>query len=278
MNEAIKVDTTERVTVNGVGLAVRGAGEGDPVLLLHPGFVADGMYPLFDEPALAGRGLVVYHRRGYGGSDPATGPISVAEQADDAIGLLGVLGIERAHLVGHSYGADVAIEIALRAPEVVASVALLEPLLLFAVSPSTAQFVLDTGAAAYPKLEAGDVEGALDAWLTGAFGAGFRSVLERTIPGAFDRACADAGTPFGIEVPSLQAWARGPDDVGRIPRPVLSVLGGGSAWPGFRETHESLLSWISGAQSLVVPHVSHLLQIADAGAVARGVAAFLDRC
>jgi hypothetical protein len=41
-------------------------------VLLHPGFVAHGMRPLFDDATLAaGRRLVRYHPRGYDASDPA---------------------------------------------------------------------------------------------------------------------------------------------------------------------------------------------------------------
>jgi pimeloyl-ACP methyl ester carboxylesterase len=277
MTASDQVEATERLTINGGALAVRQAGDGEPVVLLHPGFVADGMRPLFSEPVLAGYRLIAYHRRGYGGSDPAGGPRSVAEQADDLIELLGRLGIDRAHLVGHSYGGNVAIEVALTAPEIVQSVCLLEPLLLFAVDPATAQFVLDTGAVAYPRLEAGDVAGAVDAWLTGAFGGGFRDVLETSLPGAFAQACRDASTPFGVEVPSVQVWPRGPEGIGRIDQPVISVLGAASTWSGFRQTHEALLSWIPGAEPLVIDGVTHLLQIADPTAVATGLDAFLRR-
>jgi pimeloyl-ACP methyl ester carboxylesterase len=266
-----------RLTVNGTTLAVRQVGDGDPVLLLHTGFVADGMTPLLAEPALGRYRRISYHRRGYGASEPASGPVTVAQQAADAVAVLGALGIDRAHLVGHSYGANVAIEVARNAPEVVASLTLLEPLLLFAVNPSSAQYVIDTGAAAYPRLDGGDVAGALDTWLTGAFDAGYQATLERTLPGAFAQACRDAPTAFGIEVPSVQEWSCGPDDLRRIDGPVLSVLGGASTWPGFRETHEALLSWIPGAEGLVVPDATHLLQLAKPRAVADGLADFFTR-
>ena len=57
----------------------------------------------------------------------------------------------------------------------------------------------------------------------------------------------------------------------------MSVLGAGSAWPGFRETHEALLSRLPRCESLVLPHATHLLQIAVPRAVAEGIAAFLAR-
>jgi pimeloyl-ACP methyl ester carboxylesterase len=156
------------------------------------------------------RRLVHYHRRGYGESDPAGGPASVAEQAGDALVLLDALEIDRADLVGHSFGANVALELALSAPERVRGLVLLEPLLPFALAPDTAQYVSQAAEAAYPRYERGDRAGALDARLSGAFGPGYRRLLERALPGAFEQAVRDADAPFAVEVPSLQTWAARP--------------------------------------------------------------------
>jgi 3-oxoadipate enol-lactonase len=267
----------EHVQVDGTRLAYRERGVGEPVLLLHAGFVADGMAPLLDEPALGRHRLVAYHRRGYGASDRADPPVSLAQQAADALALLDELGIERAHLAGHSLGGNVAIELALTAPARVASLALLEPLLGFAVAPASAQVVLDTAGRSYALLGEGDAAGAIDNWLAAAFDPGYRDVLERALPGAFERAVLDAAAPFGVEVPSLEGWGRGPDDLRRIEAPALSVLGGAGSWPGFRETHEALLAWLPQAESLVVGATTHLLPLASPGAVAGGLASFLSR-
>lgn len=266
-----------RIQVNGTHLAFRDHGEGEPVLLFHTGFVADGVAPLLDEPALAPYRLIAYHRRGYGDSDRAGAPVSIAEQAADALELMRQLGVDRAHLVGHSLGGNIALEVALAAAERTATLALLEPLLGFALAPATAQFVLDTTAASYRRLEAGDVEAALDGWLSAAFEPGYREVLERALPGAFEHALRDAETPFAVEVPSLQAWTRGPDDVRGVDRPALSILGADGTWPGFRETHEALLAWLPHGEGAVVPGATHLLQIANPSAVAEALAAFLAR-
>ncbi|MGH7605776.1 MAG: alpha/beta fold hydrolase [Gemmatimonadales bacterium] len=97
--------------------------------------IADTFRPLLREPSLAGRyRLILYHRRGYAGSSRASGPVSVARQAADCRALLRHLSVERAHVVGHSYGGAVALQLALDAPGVACSLALLEPALMVGVS------------------------------------------------------------------------------------------------------------------------------------------------
>src|SRR5689334_13186758 len=92
-------------------------GSGRPVLLLHPGFVADGMLPLIDRPALAGYRLIAPHRRGYGESDPESTPVGLRVLADDVTGLLDALDIQQADIVGHSLGGCVALEVARKLPQ-----------------------------------------------------------------------------------------------------------------------------------------------------------------
>ncbi len=101
-------------------------GSGEPVLLLM-GTGADHTFwgPQVDAYAARHR-LVVIDSRGTGRSsrppDPTT--CTASAMADDALGVLDHLGIERAHLGGLSLGSAVAQEVALRAPERLLSLSL----------------------------------------------------------------------------------------------------------------------------------------------------------
>lgn len=272
------MDTIRRATVDGTRLAYRERGSGDPVLLLHPGFVADAMLPLLNHPALCdGFRVIAYHRRGYGDSDRGGGAASLSRQAADALALLDRLGIDRAHLVGHSFGANVALQAALDAPERVGALVLMEPPLGFALSPDSAQAPIAAAAAAVPRYAAGDQAAAVDIWLTVAFGPGYRDVLDRALPGAWDTAVADAPAPFSLELPALRAWRVGVDDLARLRPPVLSVVHHDQRWPGFQETHEVLLNRVPRCEGLTLPLGSHLLQLVDPRAVAEGISPFLAR-
>jgi pimeloyl-ACP methyl ester carboxylesterase len=68
--------------------------------------------------------VVTYDLRGMGGSGRGAGKISVASLAADAQALLEALDIERAHVLGYSLGSAIAQELALAAPERVASLVL----------------------------------------------------------------------------------------------------------------------------------------------------------
>jgi len=67
--------------------------------------------------------VVRYDRRGYGGSVAHPGPFTIADHADD---LIGILAGRRAVLVGHSMGGNVVLAVADRHPELVAAVAIYE--------------------------------------------------------------------------------------------------------------------------------------------------------
>jgi pimeloyl-ACP methyl ester carboxylesterase len=107
----------QRVNLNGVDLEFDVQGSGEPLLLIHGSILADAFVPLLNEPRIANHYRVIsYHRRGFAGSSRASIPFTIAQQAADGRALLQHLGIPRAHVAGHSYGAAIAIQWALDAP------------------------------------------------------------------------------------------------------------------------------------------------------------------
>ncbi|WP_054530660.1 alpha/beta hydrolase [Erythrobacter sp. SG61-1L] len=68
-----------------------------------------------------------YDRRGHSLSSAPPGQGRLSEDVDDALALLDALGIGSAHVIGHSYGANVAIVLAARAPERIGTLFLHEP-------------------------------------------------------------------------------------------------------------------------------------------------------
>ncbi len=109
-----------RIDSSGVTLDVQVEGEGRPVVLLH-GFPDTKRLWSKQVPALvdAGFQVIVPDQRGYGASDkPAeVEAYSIPFLAIDVTAILDHLGNERAHVVGHDWGAAVAWATAAFAPE-----------------------------------------------------------------------------------------------------------------------------------------------------------------
>jgi pimeloyl-ACP methyl ester carboxylesterase len=266
----------ERASLDGAELEYEVSGKGAPVVFIHGAFIADTFRPLLAEPSLAGRyRLILYHRRGYAGSSRASEPVSVAQQAADCRALLHHLGVERAHVVGHSYGGIVALQLALDTPGVVHSLALLEPGLMVGTSAQGYRESLARGAERYR--EAG-TEIVVDEFLQARW-PGYRTILNHVLPGAFDQAVADAETWFEREASGQLAWRFGEAEVRRIGQPTLSVLGGESdaLWSRFGETHRLLLEWLPHAEGFVLPGTTHFMQIQNPRGMAEALAAFWAR-
>jgi pimeloyl-ACP methyl ester carboxylesterase len=169
----------ERARVDGAQLEFAVTGAGEPVLLIHGALIAEAYAPLCAEPALNSRyRLVRIHRRGYAGSSRVSAPFSLAQQADDCRALLRHLGIERAHVVGHSSGGVIALRLALDAPEVVHSLVLLEATLLDVPSGG---LLFEALGPVVEQYGAGDKEGAVDSFCRWAVGSDYRVWLDRLI-------------------------------------------------------------------------------------------------
>ncbi len=112
------------VQVGDISVAVQEYGEGEPLLIINGTTQSLGFWAEV-APILAGRHRVItYDLRGMGASERGSGEISVASLAADARGLLEVLDVERAHVLGYSLGSAIAQELVLAAPERVASLVL----------------------------------------------------------------------------------------------------------------------------------------------------------
>ena len=113
---------------SGVRLRYRQMGSGEPIVILH-GFASslEAVAPVADSLAGTHR-VIALDQRGHGGSSAPSDPDAYGhEMGEDVVRLLDHLGIERAHLLGHSMGAVVSAYVAVRHPARVATVALIAP-------------------------------------------------------------------------------------------------------------------------------------------------------
>src|SRR5206468_2798224 len=150
----------------------------------------------------------------------------------------------------------IALQLALDAPDLVHTLALLEPALMVGDSAEQYREAMVRNERRYR--EAGAAV-AIDEALRVRCPT-YQALLDDKLPGAFDQALADAETTYAA-TPGCLAWKFGEAEARRIRQPVLSVLGGESEklWPRFGEAHRLLLSWLPDAEGYVLPGATHFL-------------------
>lgn len=121
------------VHLTGRSISVLTLGEGPDALLIHGlGAAKSSFFDLAAHLAEAGYRVHALDLPGFGGSSkPAVAPYSARWFADTVLGVMDELDIHSAHLVGNSMGGRVALEIGLRRPERVRSIAALCPAVAF---------------------------------------------------------------------------------------------------------------------------------------------------
>jgi pimeloyl-ACP methyl ester carboxylesterase len=118
----------DKAAANGILLHYQQSGEGPDVVMIH-GITGNlAIWHLEIVPALTSQYRVTtYDLRGHGYSDvPPTG-YTTADHATDLKHLLDTLGIDLAHIIGHSFGADIALHFTVLFPERVNRLVLVEP-------------------------------------------------------------------------------------------------------------------------------------------------------
>ena len=108
-----------RIEANGLGFEVSEEGAGTPVVLLH-GFPDTSALWRHQVAALTGAGFrtIAPDMRGRGRSDrpPEVADYALTKIVGDVTGIMDALGVQRAHVVGHDWGAAVAWLVAMLAP------------------------------------------------------------------------------------------------------------------------------------------------------------------
>lgn len=258
--------STMRVPVAGGTLAYDEAGSGPPVILLHGAFLDRGTWDP-QMPVLSARHRVVrYDIRPFGES---TIPEQPYRTTDDLLALMDALKIERAHLVGHSFGGGVAIDFALAHPARVASLVLVNSGVTGASMPADEQQESMQVFVAARESEARAVE----AWMTlGLWSASRERPEVRT---AVERIARRNAARFRMAAPPFAPIT--PAAIGRL-RDILAetlVVTGERDTPGNRSVSDRLASEIPGAQLVVIPGADHAIPLGWADELNARILAFL---
>jgi pimeloyl-ACP methyl ester carboxylesterase len=105
--------------VNGLHLYYEMHGSGQPLIMLHGGVGASEMFGSNLLALAASRQVIAVHLQGHGRTADIDRPLSYELMADDISAMLKYLKISQADILGYSLGGGVALQTAIRHPEVV---------------------------------------------------------------------------------------------------------------------------------------------------------------
>ncbi|WP_338272020.1 alpha/beta hydrolase [Roseicyclus marinus] len=248
------------------GFARRWGQGGAPALLLHCSLAHSGAWDgvaraLADRLTLTAPDLVG-HGRG-----PARDPArDYHDHATEAA--LAHLPERPTHLIGHSFGATLALRLALDHPERIASLTLIEPV-LFAAARGGPGWAANIAAMAGigPRLAAGDAMGATRDFLA-QWGGGVPLDAMPKPQQAYmiDRIWVVPASAPALEEDSARLLPR----LGQLACPVLLVEGANSP-PVIAEIQSGLATAIPEARRAIVPGAGHMVPITHAGPVAQDI-------
>lgn len=228
-----------------------------PLVLLHAGVADRRMWDPQWEALTDRRDVVRPDLRGFGGStERPDGPLSPHR---DVLDLLDRLGVARAHLVGASYGAGVAVDLALTAPDRVASLLLAAPggSLIPEMTDDLRAFATAENAA----LGADDLDAAVEAnlatWVDGpGQDPGRVDPAVRALVGEMQRRAFELTADWDdvdedeLDPPALER-------LGDVGVPTL-LLGGALDLEAIDRAAVAVLAGVHGARQVVWPDVAHL--------------------
>ncbi|MDP9374714.1 MAG: alpha/beta hydrolase [Chloroflexota bacterium] len=105
--------------VNGLNLYYEIHGTGAPLVLLHGGFGATGMFGGLLPALAAHRQVIAVDLQGHGRTADIDRPLRIEHMADDIAALIAHLGLGMASVMGYSLGGAVALQTAIRHPDAV---------------------------------------------------------------------------------------------------------------------------------------------------------------
>lgn len=259
------------IVTDGRRLAWREAGSGAPALLLHCTLAHSGawsgvMARLSDRLAMRAPDLP-----GHGRTDLDPDRLPQEQALADALAL--PHADRPAHVIGHSFGGTVALRLAVEAPERVASLTLVDPVLfalLAETDPGAYAAEMAEAGPARARMAAGDWEGAAEAFLA-RWGTG-------APPSPAQRAAMVAGMPFvwrsEAEIAIPETATLDAARLRRIAVPTLVVTGAASP-ASIGAIAEGLARVIPNLRRVEIPGAGHMVPITHPDAVSAAIRDFL---
>ena len=237
------------------------------IVLIHGGIIADANIPLvtFFDSLIKMYNILHYHRRGYGKSiNKKNDHSSILQHAEDCKEILDFLNIKRAHIVGHSIGGTIALQLASTFPNYIKSLILLEPAIT-GYNEFTNEHVIQEFEPIIQMYDKGQRNEAIDVFMKTAIGNNYKEIIANVLPpNSFELAVIDANTFFHEEIPSMKSWIftkKQARDLVNVP--VLHIRGMQKNRTISEERERLLLYWLPQTVTSSISDAPHMLQITN---------------
>ena len=258
-----------KINANGISINyVIDGPQGAPVVTMSHSLATD--LTMWDPtvPALKDRFRVLrYETRGHGQTEAPKGSYTLEQLADDALALLKALGIARTHWVGLSMGGMIGQTLALKAPEVFASLSLCD---------TSSRIPAEAKPLWQDRIKTAETQGmeplvepTLARWFTEPFRKSRKDVVDRvasmirTTPPAGYAGCCHAISALDLT-----------DRIGAIKMPTIAIVGEDD--PGTPvAAHEVIHQRIAGSKLEILKSAAHLSNMEQPEAFNRALTGFL---
>ena len=258
-----------KITANGISMNYTFDGPAQaPVLIMSHSLATD--LSMWDPtvPALTGRFRVLrYDTRGHGGTDAPKGAYTLDQLAEDARALLAALGISNPHWVGLSMGGMIGQTLALKAPNLFASLSLCD---------TSSRIPAEAKPLWQDRIKTAETQGmeplvqsTLERWFTEPFRKSRKDVIDkvakmiRTTPAAGYAGCCHAISALDVT-----------DKISAIKTPTIAIVGEDD--PGTPvAAHKVIHEKIAGSRLEIIPQAAHLANMEQPEAFNRALTSFL---
>jgi pimeloyl-ACP methyl ester carboxylesterase len=251
----------------------------DYIILIHGGIMADANIPLvtFSNILSQNYNMLHYHRRGYGKSiNKRNSPSTILQNVKDCKDIMDLLNIKKAHIVGHSIGGTIALQLASTYPDHIESLILLEPAIT-GYNIFTNQEVIEEFEPIIQMYDKGQKNEAIDIFMKTAIGYNYKEIIANVLPShSFELAIVDAKTFFHEEIPSMKLWTFTKNQAkDLLHKKVLHVRGRQQARKISKEREDLLNNWLPQTMTTSILNAPHMIQITNPQEVVQSINLFL---
>jgi pimeloyl-ACP methyl ester carboxylesterase len=238
------------------------------IILIHGGIMADANIPIviFSDILTKDYNIIHYRRRGYSKStNKRNEPTSIFQHVEDCKKLMDFFDIDKAHILGHSIGGAIALQLASNYSNNIESLILLEPAITGYNEKTGQQQVIHEFEPLIHMYSKGQKNEAIDIFMKKAIGSNYKEIISNLLPSnSFELAITDAKTFFYEEIPFMKSWTFTKNQAkDLLHKKVLHIRGMQKLRKISKDREDLLTCWLPQTMTISIPNAPHMIQITN---------------